>query len=229
MITTSPILITGIPRSRTSLVGGIINLCGAWGGNMSGANKNNKKGMFENSEVRGIIKNYLKSQGLDVKSQYPIPEDLSKLENTDIGEQIKNVMIKQGYPGGSWFYKGCKMCLIWPVMNNAFPGAKWIIVRRKREGIVDSCTRTSFMNAFRKQANRRAVGARSEVEGWHWWVTQHEKRFREMIEAGLQVRVVWTDRLPQGDFSEMAEVVEWAGLTWTTEAEKFVEPSITKK
>ena len=55
-----PILLTGCARSGTSLTAGIVNLCGAFGGIMSGPNRNNAKGMFENSKIRNtIIKPYL--------------------------------------------------------------------------------------------------------------------------------------------------------------------------
>jgi hypothetical protein len=48
----SPIIITGCARSGTSMIAGIINLCGAWKGVTSGPNKYNAKGMFENHELR---------------------------------------------------------------------------------------------------------------------------------------------------------------------------------
>ena len=41
-----PILITGCARSGTSMVAGIINMSGAFGGVMAGPNKNNQKGNF---------------------------------------------------------------------------------------------------------------------------------------------------------------------------------------
>jgi hypothetical protein len=50
-----PILITGAARSGTSMTAGVINICGAFGGVLSGPNKNNKKGMFENNRIRQDI------------------------------------------------------------------------------------------------------------------------------------------------------------------------------
>ena len=40
-----PILITGAARSGTSMSAGVVSLCGAWGGELSGPNVYNKKGM----------------------------------------------------------------------------------------------------------------------------------------------------------------------------------------
>ena len=70
-----PILITGCARSGTSLVAGIINMRGAFGGKMSGPNMNNAKGMFENARIRNdIVKPYYRSIGVDPLGQYPLPD-----------------------------------------------------------------------------------------------------------------------------------------------------------
>jgi hypothetical protein len=123
-------------------------------------------------------------------------------------------------------YKGAKMCLHWPVWNYAFPKAKWIIVRRKTSDIINSCTRTKFMRAFVNQGNQRAVGAKDEHDGWLWWVHEHEKRFVEMIQEGLNVKVIWPQRMVDGDYSEIKEMLEWLGLEWTSEVTEFMEPKL---
>ena len=70
-----PILITGAARSGTSMVAGAINICGAFGGNMRGPNKNNEKGMFENVRiVQNLTKPYLRGIGADQLGQYPLPD-----------------------------------------------------------------------------------------------------------------------------------------------------------
>ena len=148
-----PILITGCARSGTSMVAGVINLCGAFGGKMSGPNKNNQKGMFENHRIRqNIVKPYLRKLEVDPLGQYPLPN----IKGLDIPvnwrEDVIKIMIDQGYKDGEWFYKGAKMCLHWPVWDYAFPNAKWIIVRRRTGDIVRSCLHTSFMSAFASSA-----------------------------------------------------------------------------
>ena len=70
------------------------------------------------------------------------------------------------------------------------------------------------MSAFANEANRRAVNANTEQEGWLWWVHEHEKLFVEMIEAGLNVKVIWPERMAGGDFTQIAEMLEWLGLQW---------------
>ena len=147
-----PILITGCARSGTSLIAGIINICGAFGGIMSGPNSNNAKGMFENVNIRnGIVKKYYQSIGVDKLGQYPLPDINNLPIPPDWKEKVENVMLNDGYKDGLWMYKGAKMCQHWPVWNNAFPDAKWVIVRRKTPDIINSCIRTNFMRAFSKK------------------------------------------------------------------------------
>lgn len=225
-----PVLITGCARSGTSMVAGVINICGAFGGRMSGPNSNNAKGMFENSRIRNtIVKPYYSSLGVDRLGQYPLPD----IDNLPIPHnwqrRVENVIIDEGYPGGPWMYKGAKMCQHWPVWHYAFPDAKWIIVRRKTSDIINSCLKTGFMRAFRNSAHQRAVGAKDEREGWLWWVSEHRKRFVEMINEGLNVKWVWPARMVDGDYKQMKEAIEWLGLEWKEqEVVEFISPKLWK-
>jgi hypothetical protein len=220
----SPILITGCARSGTSMVAGSINKCGAFGGDMSGPNKYNKKGMFENAVMRNsIMKPYLSSMKCDPKGQYPLP-NINKLKPQPMWKKkVETIFKKQGYKNGDWMYKGAKICLFWPVWNEAFPDAKWIIVRRKKEDIVNSCLKTSFMNAFSKSQNQKAVNVKNEKEGWEWWVDQHLKRFDEMKKAGLKIFEIWPEKMVEGDYTELYEAIKWLDLKWNSDILTFVD------
>ena len=70
MIKDCPILITGCPRSGTSLTAGIINKCEAWGGEMVGPTPHNPKGFFENIGLREkLTKPVLSAMGCDPLGQ----------------------------------------------------------------------------------------------------------------------------------------------------------------
>ena len=223
------ILITGCARSGTSMVAGVVHLCGAFGGDMSGPNKNNAKGMFENAHIRNeTVKPYLRNMRVDSMGQYPLPDRNTLQVPVNWASQIKQVMQNQGHKGGPWFYKGAKMCLTWPVWHYAFPNAKWIIVRRRTGDIVNSCMKTSFMRAFTRKETQRKVNAESEKDGWIWWVRQHEQCFIEMIQTGLNVKVVWPERMVTGDYQQMYETLEWLGLPWKSEVTSFIEPKLWK-
>jgi len=212
-----PILITGAARSGTSMVAGIINICGAWGGKLAGPNRYNPKGMRENREVVDkIIKPYLRELGCDPMGQYPLPDTEDLWIKRGIREQFFRIMELQGWNGKSpLFYKEVKMCLLWPAFRAAFPNAKWVVVGRRDEQIVRSCMRTGFMRAFKNE------------QGWQWWVDQHKQRFHRMREADLQVKEVWPERMMQGNYLEMLNVIEWLGLQWRDQKIRdFIEPKL---
>lgn len=209
-----PILITGCARSGTSMTAGIIYLCGGFGGYLSGPTPNNKKGMFENNNIRdNVVKPYLKSIGMDPLGQRPLPtlDDLTPMRN--LASEVEYVLKDEGYQEDVWFYKGAKMCLMWPLWQRAFPDAKWIIVRRYDRDIINSCMRTGFMRAFKDEA------------GWQSWVDHHRERFEEMQEV-LDVREVWPSEFVRGNFAPIKMIVEWIGLEWNQEeVTQFIEPA----
>jgi len=216
-----PILITGAARSGTSMTAGIFDLCGGFGGKMRGATQFNKRGMFENSMVvDGIVKPYLSWAGVDPMLQNPLP-DPKQLPSIDeflgrpLREAIHEIFQKQGYKKGKWYYKGAKMSLLWSLFHNAFPNAKWVIVRRRKDHIVNSCMKTHFMRN------------RSTEKEWEEWVDIHEKEFVNMHEAGLQVKEVWPSKFIEGDFREIIDIIEWCGMKWNGKSvSEFVEPAL---
>ena len=216
------ILITGCARSGTSLTAGIINLCGAFGGRMRPPNENNKKGMFENTVItQSIVKPFLKSIGADQMGQNPLPDPI-KVRRRVISEgslwanSVLNVLRQEGYKEDKfWFYKGAKMCLMWEMWNAAFPEARWVIVRRDKKKIIESCLRTSFMRAYKDE------------EGWGNWVDWHEKKFKEMFENKLNVTEISSEKIVLGDFNEIKTLAIELGLSYNEqEVEKFVSPEL---
>ncbi|MBT7930240.1 hypothetical protein HN682_10130 [Candidatus Peregrinibacteria bacterium] len=215
----SPILITGCARSGTSMTAGVVNICGAHGGHTSPATIYNKKGMFENADIRNdLVKPLLQTLGVDPMAQHPLPDVnlFKELDGAEWREKIEKIFKEQGVgEDDTWFYKGAKMCLMWPLWNAAFPDAKWIIVRRRSKEIVNSCMRTGFMKAFDKE------------EGWQGWILQHVERFNEMLHADLNLIEVWPQEMIDGQFSEMQSVIEWLDLEWKeAEVREFVAPSL---
>jgi hypothetical protein len=211
------------------MIAGVINLCGAFGGDMSGPQASNKKGMFENTVIRGsIVKPYLKQIGADPMAQYPLPDINNMMIPRDWKQRVEAVMHAQGYKDGPWMYKGPKMGLMWPVWHFAFPNAKWIIVRRRTGDIVDSCIKTGFMRAFANPATQKAVGAKDEREGWIWWVNQHLNRFIEMIseEEGPNCKQIWPHRMINADYKQLYQTMDWLGLDWKSEALDFIDPML---
>jgi len=213
-----PILVTGAARSGTSMTAGVFHLCGAWGGQMSGPTSNNRRGMFENARIRNtIVKPYLKRIGVDPLGQHPLPDVNNLPQLRDLRSRVLGEILAQGYrpKQGEWMYKGAKMCLLWPLWHEAFPRARWVVVRREKADIVNSCLRTGFMRAFR------------DAKGWEGWVEAHEARFSEMHAADLDIHEVWPTKMIQGDFTEIQSAVEDFFLEWREdEVRKFISPTL---
>ena len=185
-----PIIVTGCARSGTSMVAGVLALCGAWVGRVTGATPWNKKGQYENEVIRDhITKPYLRKIGADPLGQQPLPDlkDVAFLAQRDWVEwQVKviGVLDQQGYPGDiPWMFKGAKACLIWPLWARAFPNASWIIVRREDTAVIDSCMKTSFM---RKRQSR---------EEWQDWIDHHKLCFADIMANCKGVQQVWPGKM----------------------------------
>lgn len=206
-----PILITGIPRSMTSLTASMIYYGGAWGGDIVPPSRNKRNAYCENVYIRRkMVKAYLKDiLKVDPMGQNPLPQlqdlivwDRLIKDSKKWGDQIKEVITRQGYTGGPWFYKGPKITLIWPLWKCAFPEATWIIIHRDRERVIDSCLRTPFMRAFKDR------------EGWGKWMDHHEACFREMENSSLNILHAYPEKMIQGDFSNIEYIVKTLGLVW---------------
>ncbi len=201
----SPILITGAPRSGKTLIAGVLDICGVF----SGATDS----MLENIHVRDqIMARYLKQSGADPKGYKPIVSPTQFSIPAGWQEAVDNVMMREGYDDGTWMLKSSKLALTWPVWHNAYPNAKWVIVRRRTGDIVDSCMKTDYMKAYGDKA------------GWIEMVRHYEDRFVEMITEGVDCKVIWPQRMVRGDYSQVYELLDWLGIGWRTEILAYIDP-----
>jgi len=193
----NPILITGCARSGTSLISNIIAKHEVFGGDISGGvSKFTPTGICENTAIRdGIVKKYLKSIHVDPKGQFPLPNKSIIRPYPELKNDVDNILKIHGWNGkDQWFYKGAKMTLLWELWHEAFPNAKWVLVRRNDKDIIDSCMRTSFMNK------------RKTEQEWQKWVNYHKDRFEEMKQV-LDIKEVWPEKMIHGDYMEMTDVL----------------------
>lgn len=205
-----PILITGIERSGSSIVAKIIAMCGAYTGEVND--------MQENIDIKKIVDWYYKEKlNIPINGQKPLPNISDLQPVSDWGLSIAHLLEDKGYDRKKpWLYKSSRITQIWPIWNQAYPNAKWIIVRRRTGDIIQSCMKTGFMKAY------------SDQVGWLGWIHAHEKLFVSMIEKGCNCKVIWPERMASGDFNQMQEVIEWLGLTWNPEIQKAIEPLFEK-
>jgi hypothetical protein len=133
-------------------------------------------------------------------------------------QRVEKVLLDEGYKDGAWMYKDSRLVLTWPLWNISFPDAKWIIVRRRTGDIVQSCIKTGYMKAFKYPLNLKILKLTNEAEGWLWMVHEYEKRFIEIINEKIDHRIIWPERMVDGDFKQMHELCDWMGVKWNDSA-----------
>jgi len=210
-----PIFITGVERSGSSLIAKILSICGTFTGTIST--------MYENYGLSLMMEEFVEERrdGL-----FP---DLKNLQiPVNWRDRADQILQKDGYKDGHWMCKSSKLAQMWPVWNYAYPNAHWIIVRRRTGDVVDSCMKTAYMKLFKNKDNQRLVGVDTEMDGWLWWVHQYEKRFVTMIEAGVNCKVVWPERMVTGDYQQVYETLDWLGLKWNTKIVETIDPMLNK-
>ena len=215
-----PILITGCARSGLSMTAGVINICGGFSGQTIGPTKYNKQSRYENYAItNNFIKPILLKMKVDQAGQNPLPKSslFKEIERNYVERfrnDIINLMVKEGYEDGRWFYKDSRMSLMWPLWNKAFPRAKWVLVRRQVDDIISSCMRTGYMRGYKNYA------------GWLGWVAEYERRFQEMHDEGLNIHEVWPQRAINGDLTEVQMVINNLRLDWKyNKVKEFISPS----
>jgi hypothetical protein len=211
-----PIFVTGVERSGSSIIAKIFAMCGVHVGTVST--------MYENFGMNLLMDGFL--DPLKGNQLFPDIKDLSI--PLDWNDQVLEILKEEGYKDGKWMCKNSKLGQMWPVWNYAFPNARWIIVRRRTGDIVESCIKTGYMTMFKEPSNLKQVGAKDETEGWKWWVHQYEKRFVTMIEAGVNCRVVWPERMVSRDYQQINETLEWLGLVWNDKIIEIIDPMLIK-
>ena len=203
-----PVFVTGIPRSGTSLVTGCLAACGAWAGNTLPGNASNPTGYFENAAVReGVLKAQLRQLDADPLGVKQLPPLSGQPPQPRLGAQLLTLFTEQGYTEtGPWLYKDAKLTLVWPVWRSAFPHARWVIVRRPTEAILDSCLRTDFMRQHS-----------DSPEFWRRWVRMYEQRLEILKASGAWWREIDAQRLIAEGAAALQPLVSDLGLSWNAE------------
>lgn len=212
----NPIIITGVPRSRTSLICRLLEVCGANFGpknTLKGATKENINGYYENEKFckelqKPYFEEILKIPILD-RERLPSNEDI--LIEPDWNSKV-NLYFKSNVTA----IKDPKFCLYWEMWDWYFPNARWILSYRDINGILESVmNRTSWMD--------KKLGKKK----WIKWAEHHVKRMTELSDSVKNIRWINTDLLLIDIFDQLRETVEWLGLKYNPECEKEIRRDVT--
>jgi hypothetical protein len=225
--TDTPIFVTGAERSGRTIIAKILKLSGAFTGVTNS--------MLENEQIKNVFYYHYKAINADPLGQYPLPDRhiLPSLQNShilQIQNGINDILKDEKYVEKEpWMYKSSNLCQLWKIWNQAYPNARWIIVRRKPSDIVYSCLRTTYMCGFSSKERQQEIGVTGEREAWLWWVRQHELMFQEMVAAGLDIKVIWPEDLVDGNYESVKEILDWVGLPFDEEMlRKEIDPMLWK-
>jgi hypothetical protein len=216
----TPIFIVGVPRSGTSMVAGCLAACGVWSGSTVGATTDNPKGFYEHAGIREqIIKPLLANMGCDPLGVRKLPTDeiLATQKAGRLATKIKKMIDKDGYTGKTkWLYKEPKLTLIWPLFAEAFPNAKWVIVKRDKDAFIDSCLRTSFMRQHTE-----------DPKFWSWLYDNYTQHLHNLKKAKQPVYAIDSKKIASGDFSTFEKLCKVLGVRFNKSAvEEFVSPEL---
>jgi hypothetical protein len=212
----APVLVVGLPRSGTSMVTGLLALCGLWLGHTVPGGKENVHGFFESVVLRERVQKEILRQGkFDPSGVRLLPSVTWHPIVRNLREVVGAALAVQQYDGRQiWGFKDAKLTLTWRLWHQHFPRARWIIVRRSDDEVIASCLRTSFM----KQHS-------GDPAFWRQFVADYLERL-----AALQREVGWSRSIEAGDlvagrFDTMEQIVGELGLNWRMDMVRgFIAP-----
>jgi len=211
----SPIIISGVPRSRTSLVTGLFHICGLQLGNTCGITPNNRKGQFENREIIDKIeKTHLSNIGADTMGQWSLPDTLNIPQDKDRRGRTLHIMNKHNVNTAKhWGFKDAKAVLTFPCWLDAFPNSIWVIIHRKKIDIAKSCERTSFMK---------------KRKDWSNYVDEYRERLDLLKGRHDKVYEINSDELVAYNLDKFEYIIKKLDLNWEPEkVEEFIDPKET--
>lgn len=195
------ILVTGAPRSGKAMIAGILRLTGVFAGRV------NK--MEENTAIQKISHRQLENYSYGKYDIVDLPF------NHNWRDMIHQALYFQGRKTQRWMYKGSDIASNWHQWDRAYPSAKWVIVRRKKEDIVNSCMKTAHMDAFDNEKD------------WGDLVDRYNVRLKEITE-NVNCCVVWPERMARGDYSQVFEMLDYLDLKWTPKILEYIDPKFWK-
>lgn len=197
------VIVTGMPRSRTSMITQMLELSGLFLGNVIQETKANPQKQLENTTIiRDVQKKHLKKYKFDPKGQNPLPPLKWHEPDPTRRDMVLNIMKKQGLTNQIWGFKDAKACLDWRTWDDAFPEAFWIVTKRNISDVVKSCLNTSFMSKYKNE------------KGWQYWVTEYQKRIEDMLANLNNIQVLDTDDILNFKFDALEHTIKKIGLTW---------------
>jgi len=180
----------------------------------AGGAPENPKGFFENRKLReNVVKPILNNLDCDPLGVLKLPglDDLPPYPG--LKKYVTDIITHEGYQADRlWAFKDAKLTLLWPLFQEAFPDASWVIVKRNIDSIVKSCLNTSFMVQH------------SDNPGlWYAWTEQYTQRLMRLVQTVDNCYEIQSEDLIDNKYQTLQAVIEKLDLKWDRSAiEKFI-------
>ena len=213
-----PIIVTGAPRSGTSLTMQILHAAGMQLGKSAEESLNAAPGSprGEGRIREQIEKPILERGGFDPLGQNPLPPLEWKpdfITASELREQVlAAVQVKD--LNKPWGFKAIKGLLFWPLFAEAFPDAQWVFVERQVNEHIKSIMRTPFMRAF------------STEEEWRKYLSKIDSHMNACWDGVDNVSIFHPENVREGRYNYVAELVHGLGLEMTEAVYEQYNPKL---
>lgn len=185
------LIIAGMHRSGTSLITNWLSRCGLEiGERLAGSDAGNVDGHFEDLEFLKLHEEILDYNSLDNSGMVDdkgitlTPYQLGKLQSII---NVKQQLYKQ------WAWKDPRTCLFLDTYAQLLPNAKYLVIIRDHESVVNSLLRREFAHIDNKYTGRKYI---SRLVWQHFRRSRREKRFyAEHTDAFLKVWINYTEEI----------------------------------
>ena len=201
MATQDPIFICGSQRSGTSMTAAVFHANGAFGGRMR-STFNLDRCPFESMVVSDLLNKQCSHIGIDPSVHGQLPKEVVDFNLSWLTGWLTREFSYQGLKEQVWFVKNSKLLFFWRMWNNAFPNARWILVRRDPKEVATACVRTYTMTG------------RTQYEEWLEWAEWYGRQMDEVKSVVGRSFEVWPEKMFKRDFKEIRTAVESCGLEW---------------
>ncbi len=163
-----PVLIVSPARSGSSLTAHMLVSNGLFAGDTKPADRYNQKGYWENIAVTNLLVDYLRRNDKHQQGKRFHPPYLNA-DYPDFRNKVLTAMSTEGLePGQQWMFKNPKTAICWRLWARHFPEAKWVLLDRDRNELLQSLDRTPFMDAY------------DNFEGWNYYVDRYQHYMSEI-------------------------------------------------
>jgi hypothetical protein len=204
------------PRSGSSMLTGILDRAGAFGGVTNGITKGNTKGQHENIGIPSLVFNPAYKK---LKSRRPERVWLDALDSrlphlTNPRMDIAYVLMRHGYKSGPAYFKGGLYMFFFEQLLKAFPNSTWVLPYRDPTKIIESLTARDLGNGEKATLN-------AYVQAYH-------SMYDFIEQSGADVwRIDTNDIIANANYDKVHTLVDHLGLSWDLETVKdWIDPDL---